>query len=94
MLFHKSAELYGLYEAMQVATTTKTKISKFVMVEGYIDVITLFQHGINYAVATMGTASSYRHLAKLFKYCDEIIYCFDGDEAGRTAAWRRRSAPA
>ncbi len=88
ILFHKSAELYGLYEAIQVAAVTKVKINKFVIVEGYIDVITLFQHGISYAVATMGTASSYRHLAKLFKYCDEVIYCFDGDEAGRTAAWR------
>ena len=88
VLFHKSAELYGLYETLELNAKNKTKISKFVIVEGYIDVITLFQHGINYAVATLGTASSYRHLAKLFKYCEEVIYCFDGDEAGRTAAWR------
>lgn len=88
VLFHKSAELYGLFESLQLSAQNKTKITKFVIVEGYIDVIALFQHGINYAVATLGTASSYRHLAKLFKYCDEVIYCFDGDDAGRTAAWR------
>lgn len=87
-LFHKSAELYGLYEALQFNKQNKTVINKFVIVEGYLDVISLFQHGITYAVATLGTATSYRHLAKLFKYCDEVIYCFDGDTAGRTAAWR------
>ncbi|MBP9722683.1 MAG: DNA primase [Gammaproteobacteria bacterium] len=88
LLFHKSAELYGLFEALQVASQNKTKLNKFVIVEGYMDVIALFQHGIYYSVATLGTASSYRHLAKLFKHCDEVIYCFDGDLAGRTAAWR------
>lgn len=87
-LFHKSTELYGLYESILQNNTNKTKLSKFVIVEGYLDVISLFQHGINYAVATLGTATSYRHLAKLFKYCSEVIYCFDGDEAGKKAAWR------
>lgn len=87
-LFHKSSELYGLYEAITVNHQNKTKLNKFIIVEGYLDVISLFQHGINYAVATLGTASSYRHLAKLFKYCQEVIYCFDGDEAGEKAAWR------
>lgn len=87
-LFHKSAELYGLYETITLNHNNKTKINKVVIVEGYLDVISLFQHGINYAVATLGTATSYRHLAKLFKYCPEIIYCFDGDEAGQKAAWR------
>ncbi len=87
-LFHKSAELYGLYETITINHQHKTKLNKFVIVEGYLDVISLFQHGINYAVATLGTATSYRHLAKLFKYCQEVIYCFDGDEAGTKAAWR------
>src|SRR5690606_24656703 len=66
----------------------KTKINKFIIVEGYLDVISLFQSGVTYAVAALGTASSYRHLAKLFKYENEIIFCFDGDEAGKKAAWR------
>ncbi len=88
LLFHKSAELYGLYESLHISNQNKSKISKFVIVEGYMDVISLFQHGIYYAVATLGTATSYRHLSKLFKYCDEIVYCFDGDEAGKMAAWR------
>lgn len=87
-LYHKSSELYGLYEAIVQNNQNKTKINKFIVVEGYLDVIALFQHGINYAVAALGTATSYRHLAKLFKYSSEIIYCFDGDEAGKKAAYR------
>jgi DNA primase len=58
------------------------------VVEGYMDVIALFQHGITYAVATLGTATTAQHLQRLFRYTAEIIFCFDGDEAGRTAAWR------
>ena len=88
VLFHKSSELYGLYESLKKSQQHKNKINKFVIVEGYLDVVALFQHGIDYTVATLGTATSYRHLAKLFKYANEVIYCFDGDEAGRTAAWR------
>lgn len=88
VLFHKSAELYGLYESLHNSQHKKASLSRFVIVEGYADVIALFQHGIDYAVATLGTATSYRHLAKLFKYCQEVIYCFDGDEAGQSAAWR------
>ena len=58
------------------------------IVEGYMDVIALFQHGVTYAVATLGTATSAHHLQRLFRYTNEIVFCFDGDEAGRTAAWR------
>ena len=59
-----------------------------IIVEGYMDVIALFQHGITYAVATLGTATTSHHLSRLFRYTSEIVFCFDGDEAGRTAAWR------
>jgi DNA primase len=83
-LFHKSSELYGLYEVLQHTP----KPSYCLIVEGYMDVITLFQHGIPYAVATLGTATSARHLLKLFRYTSEVIYCFDGDAAGQKAAFR------
>lgn len=88
LLFHKSAELYGLFESLDYSHKNKTKINRFIIVEGYLDVISLYQHGICTAVATLGTATSYRHLAKLFKYSSEIVFCFDGDEAGKKAAWR------
>ena len=83
-VFHKGRELYGLYEAKQASN----KIRRFVIVEGYMDVIALAQFGIPYAVATLGTATSRDHIEKLFRHSDELIFCFDGDEAGRRAAWR------
>ncbi|RLT94224.1 DNA primase [Ketobacter sp.] len=83
-VFHKGRELYGLYEAKQASN----KIRRFVIVEGYMDVIALAQYGIPYAVATLGTATSRDHIEKLFRHSDELIFCFDGDEAGRRAAWR------
>ncbi|MDX1901798.1 MAG: DNA primase [Gammaproteobacteria bacterium] len=83
-LFHKGRELYGLYEAQQANRTLKY----ILIVEGYMDVIALFQHGVTYAVATMGTATTANHIQRLFRYTNEIIFCFDGDNAGRTAAWR------
>ena len=83
-VFHKGRELYGLWEARQA----NNKISRFVIVEGYMDVIALAQFGITYAVATLGTATSQEHVEKLFRHSDELIFCFDGDEAGRRAAWR------
>ncbi|NPU90878.1 MAG: DNA primase [Gammaproteobacteria bacterium] len=83
-VFHKGRELYGLWEARQASN----KISRFVIVEGYMDVIALAQFGITYAVATLGTATSQEHVEKLFRHSDELIFCFDGDEAGRRAAWR------
>ncbi|WP_304985510.1 DNA primase [Coxiella-like endosymbiont] len=83
-IFHKGNELYGLYEARK----KQANLSCFLIVEGYMDVISLHQHQIPYAVATMGTATNTQHLKKLLRYVNEIVYCFDGDNAGRRAAWR------
>ena len=83
-VFHKGRELYGLYEARQALK----EIPYLLMVEGYMDVIALAQYGINNAVATLGTALTENHLQKLFRYTSEIIFCFDGDSAGRRAASR------
>lgn len=83
-VFSKTRELYGLYEAKQ----SRKPIDRFVVVEGYMDVIALAQHDIHYAVATLGTATSEHHLSRLFRLVNEIIFCFDGDKAGRSAAER------
>ncbi|MBT8142979.1 MAG: DNA primase [Gammaproteobacteria bacterium] len=83
-LFHKSKELYGLYEAKQA----NRHLERIVVVEGYMDVIALAQHGVSYAVATMGTATTTEHVQILFRTCDKVIFCFDGDRAGRKAAWK------
>jgi len=83
-LFQKGHELYGLYQAL----TKNRSLPRVLIVEGYMDVIALFQHEITYAVATLGTATTAHHLQRLFRHTSEIIFCFDGDQAGRTAAWR------
>ncbi len=83
-IFNKGNELYGLYECRQIRQTLK----RFLVVEGYMDVVALHEFGIHYAVATLGTATSETHLHKLFKIAPEIVFCFDGDEAGRRAAKR------
>jgi len=83
-LFHKGRELYGFYEARKY---TK-KLDRIIVVEGYMDVIALAQFGISYAVATLGTATTQDHIKILFRAVPEIIFCFDGDRAGREAAWR------
>lgn len=83
-VFHKGRELYGLYEARQALR----QIGRLVVVEGYMDVIGLARHGIAYAVATLGTATTAEQLARLFRVTDEVVFCFDGDRAGRAAAWR------
>ncbi len=83
-VYHKGNELYGLYEARRA----NPKLTRFVIVEGYMDVVALAQHGIDYAVATLGTATNATHLTRLFRLVSEVVYCFDGDNAGRTAAWR------
>jgi DNA primase len=83
-LFHKSRELYGLYEANQQLRD----IPNLLVVEGYMDVAALSQHGIHNAVATLGTAATAEHMDKLFRYTSEVVFCFDGDEAGRKAALR------
>ena len=83
-LFHKSHELYGLYEARQATR----KLERIVVVEGYMDVISLAQFEITYAVATLGTATTTQHLELLYRTVPEIIFCFDGDRAGKDAAWK------
>ena len=83
-VFHKGRELYGLYEARQKLK----EIPCLIMVEGYMDVIALAQFEINNAVATLGTALTENHLQKIFRYTPEIVFCFDGDNAGRKAAAR------
>ncbi len=83
-VFQKGHELYGLYQALQIERDLKRAI----IVEGYMDVIALFQHGITHAVATLGTSTTTHHLTRLFRQTTEVIFCFDGDEAGRTAAER------
>ena len=82
--FHKGKELYGLWEAKQA----HRRLDKILIVEGYMDVVMLGQQGINYAVATLGTAATANHVERLFRNTNEIIFCFDGDQAGRTAALR------
>jgi DNA primase len=83
-LFHKGRELYGLYEARQAHSDFK----RLMIVEGYMDVVRLHQAGVTYAVATLGTATTQEHLNKLFRLTSELVFCFDGDRAGRQAAWR------
>jgi DNA primase len=83
-LFHKGRELYGLYEARQ----TRLPLKRLLIVEGYMDVARLQQAGLHYAVATLGTATTAEHLRRAFRLVSEIVFAFDGDRAGRAAAWR------
>jgi DNA primase len=83
-IFQKGHELYGLFQGLKA----NRELKRVMIVEGYLDVIALFQHGITYAVATLGTATTPHHLQRLFRYTNELVFCFDGDNAGRTAAWR------
>lgn len=83
-VFHKGRELYGLYEAQQA----NRRLERLLVVEGYMDVIALAQFGITYAVATLGTATSAEHLRLLLRAAPALIFCFDGDRAGRDAAWK------
>lgn len=81
-LFHKSNELYGLTQALTAKST------EILIVEGYMDLVALAQYGITNVVATLGTATTVQHLKLLFRYCPLLVFCFDGDKAGRNAAWR------
>jgi DNA primase len=83
-VFHKGQELYGLYEAKQA----ERKLARLLVVEGYMDVVSLAQHGVRDVVATLGTATTGEHVRRLFRVVPELVYCFDGDRAGRAAAWR------
>ena len=83
-LFEKGRELYGLYQARRAIRDA----NQVIVVEGYMDVVALAQHGVENAVATLGTATTPFHVAKLLKLADNVVFCFDGDAAGRKAAWR------
>ncbi|HEX9208531.1 MAG TPA: DNA primase [Steroidobacteraceae bacterium] len=83
-LFHKGRELYGLYEARQATRS----LQRLMVVEGYMDVVSLHQAGVSYAVATLGTSTTPEHLQRIFRLVGEVVFCFDGDRAGRAAAWR------
>ena len=82
--FRKSFEVYGLYEARK----SHRNIEQLILVEGYMDVIGLSQHGITNVAATLGTAATTEHFKKLYRFTKEVVCCFDGDAAGRKAAWR------
>ena len=83
-LFHKGRELYGLYRARDALK----RVGRVLVVEGYMDVVALAQFGLDYVVATLGTATTRDHLDRLFRFVPEVVFCFDGDRAGREAAWR------
>lgn len=83
-LFHKGRELYGLWQVRQA----NQKIERLIVVEGYMDVVSLFQFGVTQAVATLGTATTPDHAELLFRNAPDVYFCFDGDAAGRRAGWR------
>jgi len=83
-IFHKGRELYGLYQARKA----ERNLERLVVVEGYMDVVSLAQFGVRNAVATLGTATTRDHLERLFRIVTQVVFCFDGDRAGRQAAWR------
>ena len=83
-LFHKGRELYGLWHAKQA----NAKLERLVVVEGYMDVVALAQYGVTQAVATLGTATTPDHAELLFRSAPDVVFCFDGDRAGRAAAWK------
>jgi DNA primase len=83
-LFEKGRELYGLFQAQKAIRA----VQRVLVVEGYMDVVALAQHGVEYAVATLGTATTPYHIQKLLRLTEHIVFCFDGDKAGQKAAWR------
>ncbi len=83
-LFHKGRELFGLWQVREA----HAKVPRLIVVEGYMDVISLHQAGLTQAVATLGTATTGDHAELLFRQCSDVYFCFDGDRAGRQAAWR------
>ena len=84
VLFHKGRELYGLHEVRR----SRRNLTRLVVVEGYMDTVQLHQAGIDYAVATLGTATTAEHFRRILRLVPEVIFAFDGDRAGRAAAWR------
>ena len=87
-VFHKGRELYGIHEAQHGPGRTIGRPEEILVVEGYLDVASLAQHGIGPAVATLGTATTVDHIRRLTRMTQRVIFCFDGDRAGRAAAWR------
>jgi len=83
-LFEKGHELYGLYQAQKAIRAQQ----RVIVVEGYMDVVALAQNGVDYAVATLGTATTPFHVQKLLRLCEQVVFCFDGDKPGQKAAWR------
>ena len=83
-VFQKGHELYGLFQARRAIRDA----GRVLVVEGYMDVLALAQYGVDYAVATLGTATTATHIQKLLRHSDEVVFCFDGDSAGQRAAWR------
>jgi DNA primase len=83
-VFHKGRELYGLFDARRASR----RLDRILVVEGYMDVVSLAESGVHNAVATLGTATTAEHLKRLFRATQEVVFCFDGDRAGREAAWR------
>jgi DNA primase len=84
VLFHKGRELYGLHETRR----SRASLRRLLVVEGYMDAVRLHQAGISYAVATLGTATTPEHFRRIFRLVNEVVFAFDGDRAGRAAAWR------
>jgi DNA primase len=84
VLFHKGRELYGIYETRR----SRPNLTRLVVVEGYMDVVRLHQAGVDYALATLGTATTPEHLRRIFRLVPAVVFAFDGDRAGRAAAWR------
>ncbi len=87
-LFHKGRELFGLWQVKQAST----RLERLLVVEGYMDVVALHQAGLPIAVATLGTATTSEHAERLFRTTPDVIFCFDGDRAGRDAAWKALQA--
>ena len=84
VLFHKGRELYGIYETRRA----RANLTRLVVVEGYMDVVRLHQSGVDYALATLGTATTPEHFRRIFRLVSAVVFAFDGDRAGRAAAWR------
>ena len=84
VLFHKGRELYGIYETRRA----RPNLTRLVVVEGYMDVVRLHQAGVDYALATLGTATTPEHFRRIFRLVPAVVFAFDGDRAGRAAAWR------
>jgi len=83
-IFSKGRELYGLFQAQGAIR----KVNRVLVVEGYMDVVALAQYGVEYVVATLGTATTEAHVQRLMRLADEVVFSFDGDSAGQRAAWR------